>query len=118
MDIKSLVDTGQELQFYTSALWKRKRVEVLTLDKHECQLCKQRGKYTRAEIVHHVKHLRNRPDLALCVRDPETGERQLVSLCRACHISIHTPQVGRDSKQSQKLSAKNISTDKFVKLSP
>ena len=33
-------------------------------------------------------------------------------------ISIHTPQVGRDSKQSQKLSAKNISTDKFVKLSP
>lgn len=33
-------------------------------------------------------------------------------------ISIHAPRVGRDSKQSQKLSASNISTDKSVKLSP
>ena len=89
MDIKHLVDTGQELQFYTSALWKRERAKVLDLDKHECQLCKQRGKYTRAAIVHHVKHLRDRPDLALCVFDPESGERQLVSLCRACHEEQH-----------------------------
>lgn len=97
MDIKSLVDAGQELQFYTSAMWKRKRAEVLSLDKHECQLCKQRGKYTRAGIVHHVKHLRDRPDLALCVRDPETGGRQLVSLCRACHEEQHPERFKRSS---------------------
>lgn len=33
-------------------------------------------------------------------------------------ISIHVPQVGHDSKQSQKLLAKNISTDKSVNSSP
>lgn len=75
------------VQFYKSALWKRKRAEVLRLDRYECQMCKEAGRYTRATTVHHVKHLKDRPDLALSMYDGK--ERQLVSLCTECHNKAH-----------------------------
>lgn len=59
-------------------------------------MCKARGRYRRGSIVHHVKHLRDRPDLALSIWDPETGERQLLTVCKWCHEAEHpealTPQ--------------------------
>ena len=42
-----------------------------------------------ARIVHHVKHLRKRPDLALSIWDTDTGERQLISVCKQCHEELH-----------------------------
>ncbi|WP_255294534.1 HNH endonuclease [Bacillus cereus] len=30
---------------------------------YECQECKRRGKYSKGRNVHHIKQLRNRPDL-------------------------------------------------------
>lgn len=80
---------GTQHEFYCEAEWKAKRAEVLRLDHYECQRCKERGKLTKAVLVHHVKHLDERPDLALEIYDPQTGERQLVSLCRACHEEAH-----------------------------
>lgn len=59
------------------------------MDRWECQKCKRRGKYSRAVLVHHRKHLTDRPDLALSIFDPDTGERQLESLCKACHEEEH-----------------------------
>ena len=87
--LRRLIDEGREARFYWWADWLRLRDKVLEMDRHECQLCKARGRYSAATIVHHVKHLRERPDLALSVFDPDTGERQLVSVCKACHEAEH-----------------------------
>lgn len=81
--------------FYVSAAWRKKREEILKRDKYECQLCKAKGKYSRAEIVHHVRHLRDHPQLALC--DTYTDERgdvhrQLLSVCRTCHENDCHPE--------------------------
>lgn len=80
--------TDQEVKrFYASREWKLVREQVMALDHHECQLCKRRGVYTPAQTVHHVKHLKDRPDLRLSVWDGD--ERQLVSLCNDCHNRVH-----------------------------
>lgn len=87
--LKSLINSGEEGKFYTWNSWRRLRKEVLAFDRFECQDCKKRGRYSPAVCVHHIKHLRDRPDLALSIWDHETGERQLVSLCRHCHELRH-----------------------------
>lgn len=85
--------SGEMQAFYKSGAWMRKRREVLAYDHYECQDCKAAGKFTRATMVHHEKHVKSRPDLALCMwyEDPVTGERvrQLISLCYACHERRH-----------------------------
>ena len=83
--------SGHPHPLYRSAWWERKRSEVLRLDKGECQLHKARGQYERATMVHHVNTVEARPDLALSIWQGEPGksERNLVSLCHACHEEIH-----------------------------
>lgn len=85
----SLLAAGQEYKFYSWPEWRDLRAEVLRLDHYECQHCKAAGRYSRGYIVHHVKHLRERPDLALSVVDPDTGARQLETLCKHCHELEH-----------------------------
>ena len=87
--LQALIDGRNVDAFYHWAAWERLRDEVLRLDNYECQLCKARGKHRRAVVVHHVKHVRERPDLALSVWDEASGERQLVSVCKECHTKIH-----------------------------
>lgn len=87
--LQSMIAAGTSDDFYDWSEWIHVRRKVLQHDRQECQLCKKRGRYQRAEIVHHVKHLRDRPDLALSIFDPDTQERQLLSLCRACHEEQH-----------------------------
>lgn len=85
-----LIQAGREHLFYSWPEWQALREDVLRLDKRECVLCReQRRRYRPARIVHHVKHLRDRPDLALSITDPDTGERQLVSVCKKCHEALH-----------------------------
>lgn len=84
-----MIQNGTSDNFYDWPEWKNKRKEILSSDNFDCQLCKRRGRLRSALIVHHVKHLRDRPDLALSMIDPDTGERQLVSLCRSCHEEQH-----------------------------
>lgn len=90
-----LISSGREHEFYLWGAWKAIRQQVLSLDHYECQTCKAKGKYARATIVHHVKHLKDRPDLALSIWDGD--ERQLVSLCKACHEAEH-PESQRQYK--------------------
>lgn len=85
--LRGLIARGEVNQFYTSTAWRHLRDVVLRLDRYECQCCKARGRYRRAVIVHHVKHVRERPDLALSIWDGE--ERQLVSVCADCHRELH-----------------------------
>ena len=88
--LQDLIRAGNEDQFYSWRIWRNHvRPEILKLDRYECQLCKARGKYARAEIVHHVKHLRDAPGLALSAYDPNTGSRQLISVCKSCHEAEH-----------------------------
>lgn len=87
--LKRLIAQGREEAFYSWTEWQELRSEVLKLDRFECQNCKKAGRYRKARIVHHVKHLRDRPELALSVFDQEDGERQLVSLCKRCHEMEH-----------------------------
>lgn len=85
----ALLNTGHENVWYNSEPWRSTRETVLRADRYECQRCKERGRYSRAVLVHHVKHLKDRPDLALSIIDPATGERQLVSVCKRCHEELH-----------------------------
>ena len=86
----ALIAKGREDLFYHWPEWLSRRADVLKIDRFECYICREkRRKYSRAVLVHHVKHLKTRPDLALSVWDPDTGERQLVSLCKACHEDEH-----------------------------
>lgn len=90
LELQKLISAGAEKKFYDWPEWEKIRRDVLDLDRHECQRCRAvKHRFRRAVLVHHVKHLKFRPDLALSVLDPETGERQLVSLCRACHEDVH-----------------------------
>ena len=83
-----LIQTGDEHRFYLWGDWQRLRLEVLKLDNFECQICKQEHhRHRGAVIVHHVKHLKDRPDLALSIWDGE--ERQLISVCTQCHEDEH-----------------------------
>ena len=76
--------------FYRSAAWLRKRAEILERDNNECQRCKRRGRYHRAECVHHKLHLDKRPDLAL-------DDGNLESLCLSCHDEEHPEKLRKNS---------------------
>ena len=94
--LRELIAQGREWLFYSWPEWKSRRAEVMQLDRHECQRCRAKGRYRRGTIVHHVKHLRDRPDLALSVYDPDTGERQLITVCKSCHEEEHPEAFRRD----------------------
>lgn len=80
--------------FYTWSKWISVRTQVLEMDKGECQMCKNKYKrYRQATTVHHINHVKHRPDLALeiWIHDPATHEdkRNLISLCHDCHEEAH-----------------------------
>lgn len=87
--LEALAADGNTAPFYSWRAWRKLREQVRRMDNGECQLCKARGRYRRGSIVHHVKHVEDRPDLALSIWDPDTGERQLVTVCKACHEALH-----------------------------
>lgn len=89
--------------FYNSSAWKHKRIEILERDHHECQDCKDRlkkaveekislsgedKKIRKAVEVHHIKGLREHPELSLV-------DENLISLCTQCHNIRH----GRNPKR-------------------
>lgn len=77
--------------FYNCTKWKKLRKQVLEMDHNECQLCKQRKRYTKANTVHHVNYVQKHPDMALDVWYEWHGmrKRNLISLCHDCHEEVH-----------------------------
>lgn len=84
-------------QFYDSAVWQKRRADVLKRDHYECQDCRERittanrkgitlngwERYlNKATCVHHIVELQENPELGL---DPDN----LVSLCNRCHNERH-----------------------------
>lgn len=86
--LRTCIAEGKADNFYSWAAWHRLKAEVMRLDNNECQHCKRAGRYRRGVLVHHVKHVTERPDLALSAFD-ENGDRQLITLCRRCHEAEH-----------------------------
>lgn len=82
------IESGNVEKFYKSGVWKDKRLDILKRDNFECQRCKGKGGFAKAEIVHHIKHLRDYPELALV-------DKNLKSLCGACHNKVHPEKFGK-----------------------
>lgn len=81
-ELMEVIKTGNVRKFYKSPIWRRKRRSILQRDNYECQSCKKEGGFSPATCVHHIKHLKDRPDLAL-------DDNNLISLCDACHNKEH-----------------------------
>lgn len=65
-------------EFYHSAKWKKVRAQAISRAHGLCQDCLARGIITKADMVHHVKPLREYPEHALDLDN-------LKPLCNACH---------------------------------
>lgn len=90
--IKKLIIADKVAEFYQTEEWKTLRQEVMEDSHFECQECLKRGRYTKANCVHHVNEVRNRPDLALSryyVDGAGKKQNNLVPLCNQCHNIIH-----------------------------
>lgn len=81
--------------FYHTTAWKHKRKYILKRDHKACQICRSKGRYRAATTVHHKKHLRSNPELAL-------DEDNLISLCNECHEKMHP------EKHKKKYGYKNV----------
>lgn len=79
-----MFNTGE---FYASLKWKKKRQAILRRDNYLCKECKKYGRITEAKEVHHIVHLEDAPELALC-------NDNLISLCKRCHNKRH-PEKGK-----------------------
>ena len=97
--------------FYNSAAWKHKRMYIMERDHYECQDCRKRlveagekgrrldgweRKIWRAEQVHHIRELREHPELAL-------DDDNLTSLCARCHNIRHGREPHRFIKRKRRL---------------
>jgi 5-methylcytosine-specific restriction endonuclease McrA len=89
--IRDLIDKDDLHGFYGSKYWVRLRKEVLIEYKYECQHCKAKGLYTKANHVHHVQYVRKHPRDALSKTYIYEGKeyKNLIPLCKACHDEIH-----------------------------
>ena len=104
--LRELIEQGREQAFYWWPEWRTVRTEVLRLDHGECRECREkRHRHSHAVIVHHIKHLRDRPDLALSIWDPDTGERQLEAICKTCHEAEHSESLRQYAPTAPPISA-------------
>lgn len=65
-------------KFYNSRTWRKKREEIMQEYNGLCQLCAAKEIVREADVVDHIKELKDRADLAL-------ENSNLVPLCHACH---------------------------------
>lgn len=90
--IKECVRTDNMHAFYIKRVWQKKRIEIVKRDHHECQGCKRNGRIKIVRLkakriserayVHHIKHLKDYPELAL-------ENSNLETLCFNCHELEH-----------------------------
>lgn len=81
-ELIKLIRTNNLMKFYKNKEWRELRIKALERDNNECQMCKARGKYTKAENVHHMKEVKAYPHLALELDN-------LQCLCIRCHNEVH-----------------------------
>lgn len=78
--------------FYNSTAWKRCRAAYRTKVGGLCEDCLRQGRYTPAEIIHHIEPLT--PEN---INDPAVtlNFSNLRAVCRECHAKAHGARVHR-----------------------
>lgn len=93
--IRKLIAEGKTYDFYNDTYWRHLSHEIMREQNNECQLCKKRGRYTPAVLVHHVRELKQAPELAYSRwQDDECTVPQLIALCQNCHEQQHPNRFG------------------------
>ena len=76
------IQNDQVDRFYWTREWRKIKKIRRVLDNNECQSCRALGLCSPAEMVHHIKPVREYPELALSLENLE-------SECNACHNKLH-----------------------------
>jgi len=99
--VSRLIQEDKLEEFYKSKYWVRLRKEVLKEYKSECQICKSKGFYTKANHVHHVQYVRRHPRLALSKMYIYQGKElvNLLPVCKECHETFCHPERLRHNKK-------------------
>ena len=63
--INELAHEQKIYRFYQTVEWRSLRAEIMHKHHNECYKCRQYGKITKADTVHHVYHLRDYPEYGL-----------------------------------------------------
>ncbi|MGW8050195.1 HNH endonuclease [Enterococcus dispar] len=84
--------------FYDSAKWRHLRQRAMKRDHYECQMCKALGRHHKVENVHHIKEVKDRPDLALTLDN-------LICLCIDHHNEVHERYMTIAEKKQKKLNS-------------
>ena len=89
--IRELIAENKLYRFYKSREWQQLRDRILREHHYECAWCKEKGKISRAETVHHMQWVKQHPELALQEWYTYKGKtyRNLVPLCHDCHDKAH-----------------------------
>lgn len=88
-------------KFYKTPEWQKIKAEVLKEQHYECQICKRKGKYKRADTVHHCKFVRLFPQLALSktyIDDKGIERVNLIAICKTCHNKAHPEKLNKNNK--------------------
>jgi 5-methylcytosine-specific restriction enzyme A len=94
-EIRLLISAGSIEKFYNNRKWRNLSKKIKKRDNNECQMCKRKGKYARAQNVHHIKELKDYPELAY-------EEDNLESLCISCHNEEHPEKLEKFKRQEPK----------------
>lgn len=104
-NVKQRVSQGDTEILYKTREWQELREKILSRDHYECQRCNGHNdlgkpiktvRLTRANTVHHIQEVRDRPDLMV-------EESNLISLCHKCHDLVHDRTVERFNKPKPRL---------------
>lgn len=89
--IEGLLKEGKLYKFYKSAQWLNVRERILKESHYECEWCREKGKISKAETVHHMQYVKKHPEQALDEYYTYKGKRyrNLVPLCHDCHDMAH-----------------------------
>lgn len=98
--INRLIEEDSMYKFYKTDNWLELRHEILINCQYKCKHCLNKGKFVRADCIHHVIGVRIHPELALSktYTDEEGIEKDnLIPLCNECHNEVHG-RVGGNKK--------------------
>lgn len=80
--INKYIKDDEPWRFYKLSEWRKLRAIARRRDHNECQVCKEEGKHSRAEAVHHIIEMRDNTNLSLKLNN-------LICLCASCHNKEH-----------------------------
>ena len=116
--ILQLIERDELWRFYKTKEWRSLKRRILTEHHYECAECRRLGRITRYDrdkdgrrrlisAVHHVKHVRNHPELALSrtYTDMDGVHDNLIPVCKSCHNKLH-PEKHRQA----------VAKDRFVNV--